>query len=89
MTSPLSSIVARLAVRSPVVLAAAPLLLLAAGAAQAQYKVIGADGKVTYTDREPTPPTAASAPLGARGGRGSRPSRTCRSSCARSRRSTR
>ena len=32
----------------------AVLALLAATPAQAQYKVIGADGKVTYTDRPPT-----------------------------------
>ena len=34
--------------------AVALALLLSAAASQAQYKVIGADGKVTYTDREPS-----------------------------------
>jgi glutaredoxin len=37
-------------------LCAAALLLGAAGAAMAQYKIVGPDGKVTYTDK---PPTAA------------------------------
>ena len=32
---------------------AAALLVLAAGAAHAQFKVVGPDGKVTYTDRAP------------------------------------
>lgn len=39
---------------------------LAAGAAAAQYKVIGADGKVTYTDREPSANDGRVSALGAR-----------------------
>lgn len=39
---------------------------LAAGAAAAQYKVIGADGKVTYTDREPNATDGKVSALGAR-----------------------
>lgn len=42
-----------------------PFALLAAGPALAQYKVIGADGRVTYTDRQPTEGKVTS--LGARG----------------------
>ena len=41
-------------------LALGAALLLAATGAQAQFKVIGADGKVTYTDREPSRPKARS-----------------------------
>jgi len=41
-------------------------LLLAAGAAHAQFKVIGADGKVTYTDREPSQPEGKVTALGAK-----------------------
>ncbi|MEY3253509.1 MAG: hypothetical protein RL227_2482 [Pseudomonadota bacterium] len=47
--------------------AAAPLLaglLLAAGAAQAQYKVVGPDGSVTYTDRPPAAANAKVTPIG-------------------------
>ena len=44
--------------------AVALLALLLAPLAQAQYKVIGADGKVTYTDREPAAGRVTS--LGAR-----------------------
>lgn len=44
-----------------------PLLLLAgllgATAAQAQYKVVGPDGKVTYTDRAPTSQTGKVSPV--------------------------
>jgi glutaredoxin len=47
-TSPFLSAAARLC--------AAALLLGAAGAAVAQYKIVGPDGRVTYTDK---PPTAA------------------------------
>ena len=47
-THPLLSTAARLC--------AAALLLGAAGAAMAQYKIVGPDGKVTFTDK---PPTAA------------------------------
>ena len=44
-----------------------PLLLaLAAGAALAQYKVVGPDGKVTYTDRPPPASTAKVTSLGSR-----------------------
>ncbi len=39
---------------------------LAAGAAAAQFKVIGADGKVTYTDREPSGNEGKVTALGAR-----------------------
>lgn len=39
---------------------------LAAGAAAAQFKVIGADGKVTYTDREPNANDGKVSALGAR-----------------------
>ena len=39
---------------------------LAAGAAAAQYKIIGADGKVTYTDREPNAAEGKVSALGAR-----------------------
>ena len=41
--------------------------LLAALPAQAQYKVVGADGKVTYTDRPPTSSDAKVTSIGARG----------------------
>ncbi|MEP7101450.1 MAG: glutaredoxin domain-containing protein [Burkholderiales bacterium] len=46
----------------------APLVaLLAAVPAQAQYKVIGPDGKVTYTDRPPAPSAAKITSLSSRG----------------------
>jgi glutaredoxin len=45
----------------------AALALISASAVQAQYKVIGADGKVTYTDREPNTSEGKVIPLGARG----------------------
>jgi glutaredoxin len=46
----------------------APLVaMLAVSAAQAQYKVIGADGKVTYTDRPPAASTAKVTSLSSRG----------------------
>ncbi|MEP7302567.1 MAG: glutaredoxin family protein [Caldimonas sp.] len=41
-------------------------LVLAATCAQAQYKVIGPDGKVTYTDREPSASEGRIIPLGNR-----------------------
>jgi glutaredoxin len=44
----------RLARVSPSTRWALSLLLVAAGVAQAQYKVVGPDGKITYTDRAPT-----------------------------------
>ena len=45
----------------------APLVALLAGLpAQAQYKVVGPDGKVTYTDRAPPPSTAKFTSLGSR-----------------------
>ena len=45
----------------------APLVaLLAALPAQAQYKVTGPDGKVTYTDRPPAPSSAKVTSLGSR-----------------------
>ena len=43
------------------------LLALAAGSALAQYKVVGPDGKVTYTDRPPPANTAKVTSLGSRG----------------------
>ena len=46
--------------------ALASLALLLAPLAQAQYKVIGADGKVTYTDREPSGAQGRVTSLGAR-----------------------
>ena len=51
----------------PTVRHLAPLLgglLLAAGAAQAQYKVVAPDGSVTYTDRPPATANARVTPLG-------------------------
>ncbi|MDQ2928781.1 MAG: glutaredoxin family protein [Caldimonas sp.] len=42
------------------------LAVLAATASQAQFKVIGTDGKVTYTDREPNADEGKVVPLGAR-----------------------
>ena len=39
-------------------------LLLASGAAQAQYKVVGPDGSVTYTDRPPAAANAQVTPVG-------------------------
>lgn len=41
--------------------------LMACGLAQAQYKVVGPDGKITYTDRPPTPAEGKATPLGVRG----------------------
>lgn len=46
--------------------ALALVLVLAATVSQAQYKVIGADGKVTYTDREPSATEGKVIPLGNR-----------------------
>jgi glutaredoxin len=52
----------------------APWLALAAAlsvsAAHAQYKVVGPDGKITYTDRVPTPSDGKATALGARGSAG-------------------
>ena len=47
----------------------APLLcaMLAVAPAHAQYKVVGPDGKVTYTDRAPAPADGKATALGARG----------------------
>lgn len=39
-------------------------VLASGGAVQAQYKVIGPDGKITYTDRPPVDAPAARVPLG-------------------------
>jgi len=50
--------------RLPLALGAA--LLLAATAVCAQFKVIGADGKVTYSDREPSQPEGKVTALGAK-----------------------
>ena len=47
-------------------LALGAALMLAAGVAHAQFKVIGADGKVTYTDREPSQPEGKVTALGAK-----------------------
>ena len=55
---------------------------LACGAAQAQYKVIGPDGKITYTDRAPKPATARSRRWRHALLRGS-PRPPCPSNCAR------
>src|SRR6476620_2143876 len=52
------------AARLPLVLGAA--LLLAATGVHAQFKVVGADGKVTYTDREPSQPEGRVTALGAK-----------------------
>jgi len=41
-------------------------LLVAAAGAHAQFKVVGADGKVTYTDREPSQPDGKVTALGAK-----------------------
>jgi glutaredoxin len=46
--------------------ALALVLVLAATASLAQYKVIGTDGKVTYTDREPSATEGKVIPLGNR-----------------------
>jgi glutaredoxin len=53
------------AASSPAVLVAAALMLTVP-ASQAQYKIIGADGKVTYTDRAPTTNEGRVSALGAR-----------------------
>ena len=47
-------------------LALGAALLLAATGVQAQFKVVGADGKVTYTDREPSQPDGKVTALGAK-----------------------
>lgn len=47
--------------------AASLIMLVAAWPAQAQYKVVGPDGKVTYTDRAPTSSAARVTTLGGRG----------------------
>ena len=47
--------------------ALAAALLLAAPSIRAQYKVVGADGKVTYSDREPSASEGRVSALGARG----------------------
>ena len=44
----------------------AAVLAALCGAAAAQYKVVGPDGKVTYTDRAPAVPEGRVIPLGAR-----------------------
>ena len=49
----------------------APLLaLLVALPSHAQYKVVGPDGKVTYTDRPPPPKDGKATPITAKGGSG-------------------
>ena len=53
----------------PRLLHCAPLLaLLVATAGQAQYKVTGPDGKVTYTDRPPISSDSKITAINARGG---------------------
>ena len=48
-----------------------PLIaLIAALPCQAQYKVVGPDGKITYTDRPPPASQGKAAPLSPRGGTG-------------------
>ena len=47
-------------------LALGATLLFAAAGAHAQFKVVGADGKVTYTDREPSQPEGRVTALGAK-----------------------
>lgn len=49
-----------------ILMVAAATLVAGAGTAWAQYKVVGPDGKITYTDTPP--PTANARPVGARGG---------------------
>ena len=43
---------------------------LACGAAQAQYKVVGPDGKITYTDRAPSAADGKATPLASRSAAG-------------------
>jgi glutaredoxin len=50
----------------PIVPALALALGLAAGASQAQYKVVGPDGRVTYTDRAPSTTDGKVTALGTR-----------------------
>ena len=65
MTLPASSLCRSFAsARLPLALGAA--LLLAATGVHAQFKVVGADGKVTYTDREPSQPEGKVTALGAK-----------------------
>jgi glutaredoxin len=66
MTVPLLHLCLFRPASSPAVLVAAALMLVA-GASQAQYKVIGPDGKVTYTDRAPPATEGKVSALGARG----------------------
>jgi glutaredoxin len=55
----------RHAASTPAVFVAAGLML-AVSASQAQYKVIGADGKITYTDRAPPAAEGKASVLGAK-----------------------
>jgi glutaredoxin len=57
----------------PVLLATAALLVLS-GPAHAVYKVVGPDGKVTYTDTPPTDGSAKVKPVAVDGGGGGAPS---------------
>lgn len=66
MTSSPSSTSSRLLAAAGRSLALAAVLLLVASAVQAQFKVIGADGKVTYSDREPSQADGRVTALGAR-----------------------
>jgi glutaredoxin len=65
MTSPLS-LLRRAAAPGWRMAAVAAACLLALAPAQAQYKVIGADGKITYSDREPSATEGRVTALGAR-----------------------
>ncbi|MBS0448616.1 MAG: glutaredoxin family protein [Proteobacteria bacterium] len=53
---------------TPVAVALGVALALASGASLAQYKVIGPDGKVTYTDRPPATTDSKVTALNGRGG---------------------
>lgn len=57
----------------PLCSAVAAALLLAAPAAHALFKVIGPDGKVTYTDRVPSPSEGRAMPVNPETGRASDP----------------
>ena len=61
--------------RNPLLISTiAAAMLLVAPAAQAQYKVVGPDGKVTYTDRAPSTTEGRTTPVKSDTGRASDPS---------------
>jgi glutaredoxin len=66
MTSPASSLSRHGAPAWQSLALVAVLMMAAPAVVQAQFKVIGADGKVTYTDREPTANDGRVSALGAR-----------------------